>query len=930
VHHASIVERGGQVELRVTGSSGRMARTTLAGSLVTAAQALRDGLASERVKRLGVDGLPVAVGYTLGRWAPSHPWLCGDAATVVRLEEGVLSLALPGASPLTMALPEAVEDAAPLLAGASRAWPEPAPALMPAVSDPGIAAGVVLGLAFGGQDPELLDTVATARKREERGEMPAHTREAIRPLWLDLVRLIRYGLPTDRLLGEVRALPVARTHPKAFEAWLAEAQRRGRKEQRALDEVLAIAQRLGPDAREVRLTIQQTVERMGWTAFAHIANGKLDWMRSQRRLRQAQQAPEPPRSSVRAGSLDHRVQALAPASGWTLLIDESGDGAKKAFDQSRAALAAGHAPRVVGVLVPDGADLPDLPRGFHARNVPDPDTLDTHMQDMLDAPVGVLGLCASALPVSHGNLWFQGVMELVRWSARLLPLAGDTVLRVRIEQRGDYKPTSDLQATADELMRQLAEVDPGRAAMLRIELRVVAKDASPHLGYADLVAFCWGQRAPHTHAMMAQSGLLGTCLLAGDASQLRKAWEAIDGGRRPDAAGWQRLMEDPDARVPGSLVRLLLDRVAAACREDAGYWRSLCEGVLARLDGRDVNLVVVGDAVAELARCTPSGEALTPRMQLAFQTARLWHANHLGAVQLTLAHELFILGVRLFEEVPALVCQADLVRAVAHTNHFDFAGARVAVAHWRGMRPEVAGLQHHGRILSTLGQHAAFRGSQAEALHMFDEAMEAFSRLSEPRMAERERWQTGTYRAIAVMDTPGVPAEVVRAALEAQTGPLDAGSIGRWATDARNPFIHHALLRWLIAHGTPAERDAYREAGGIWETQAFHPWHLIEAYRGLLCWDAGDDAQAEAFLDSAVAIALAPGQGPTVRFMGLTLARLTTRLGLQREPIPDAELRALSEALPLAPWAAWGEEGALPSLAAAWAWLGRVLPFNFR
>ncbi|MEB3223237.1 MAG: hypothetical protein VKS61_14270, partial [Candidatus Sericytochromatia bacterium] len=587
-------------------------------------------------------------------------------------------------------------------------------------------------------------------------------------------------------------------------------------------------------------------------------------------------------------------------------------------------------PWLVGILVPDGSPLPPLPPGFHAVSQADPEALDLHMQDLLDAPVGVLGLKVSALPTTHGTNWFLGVMELVRWTARLLPLEGQTTLEVFIEQRGDYTPETNVQPGADELMRQLAETDPKRARKLRIHQRIVRKDASPHLGYADLVSFAWAQSKPFTASMMRQSGLLGACLQHGNASELRRAWEAIDGGRLPDAATWQRFLVSPDASVPGSLVRMLLERVAEACRSDADYWKSLCEGVLAHLDGREVNLVALGRAVDALLQCQPVGTALTPRMLLAFHTARLWRANHLGAIDLADAQTLEQLGERLFEEVPTLVCQADLVRAVTHTNLFDFDGAAAAIARWQDQRPEVAGLQHHGRLLSTLGQHAAFRGDADGARALFEQALACFARISEPDLVVKDKEQTGTYRAIAAIDSLTLTRDAVQAALADVAGPLTPEALAAWPGDDARPYLHHTVVRWLVAHGTPEERAAYRQAGGTWVTEAFHPWELTEAYRGLLCWDAGDLEMATAFVDSGIMLALDPGQGPTVQFIGLCLARLGTGLGLEVEQPDDATVQALRDRLPRAPWAAWEEATSFPTLPEATAWLARVLPFNFR
>ncbi|MEB3198670.1 MAG: hypothetical protein VKP62_15850 [Candidatus Sericytochromatia bacterium] len=926
VYQVRVVEEGGQPVLRVSTPAGRLLKVVLRPSLSEAVAQLKPELARERVHRLACDGLGLAVGCALGRWAPELPWRLA-AEAVVQLEGGMLRIRPSGAEGFTMALPERVEEAAAVLQTAVRAWPSLAGPQAPAVNDPQLAAGIVLGILLATQEPELTDLSSPAAPSLDRGPMPDHLEQALKPFWTKLVSHLRNGLPTEPVLAQARAVPGVASHPRAFDEWLSSAQRRGRKEKRALEEFLQVVARCGPDAPEVERTVNRIISEMRWKAFRFVADKRLDYLRAQARLRVAQAAPTPVGSAVRAGAFDHRIQALAPAAHWRLYIDESGDGARKAFDQTRAALRDSYTPWQVGVLVPEGADLPPLPRGFHARSIEDPETLDTHLQDLLDRPVGVFGLHVAALPISHGDAWLQGALELVRWVALLLPLAGNTVLEVQIEQRGDYGPSKDIRATADLLMRQLAEVDAARAAQLAISLRFVEKDAAAHLGYADLLAFAWGQRSSHTRAMMAQSGLLGTCLLEGDAASLRRDWEALGAGRLPDAAGWQRLVARAEARVPGSLVAMMLARVAQRAQAEVPYWRSLCEGVLAHLDGRDVNLVTVGEAVTELARCQPVGESLTPRLELAFRTARLWHANHRGAIELAEASALEALGQRLFEEVPTLVCQADLVRAVTHTNRFDFAGATAAIARWRDQRPEVAGLQHHGRLLSTLGQHAAFRGQHSEALALFEAALACFARLSEPAMASREAAQTGTYRAIALQDAPEADPDARRAALVGLAGALTPAAIAAWPGREQDPYIHHALLRWLVAHGSPAERSAYREASGLWAAQAFHPWELIEAYRGLLFWEAGDREQAAAFFESAIQLATAPEQGPTVQLIGAALARLAERLGLRpAEPAPEA----LQAQLPQAPWPAWEASTPLTRLDEAWAWLSRMLPFNFR
>lgn len=925
---ATLTTEGAQYILRLSTPQNSIIRIPFDHVLLAAARQLRGGLPKQAVDTLGVDDINLAVGFALGRWAPDHAWHITRDEPFACFDTGLLTLGgaeFPGA---TIALPTAIDDAVAVLRGASRSWAEPPPGASLGVSSPAMAAGVILGMALGVHEPEVVSAGQISPGiRPQKGPMPPDVLKRLEPLFLEILKHIRYDMPVDKTIQEAQASPIAQQYPQAFAEWLKSAQQRGRKEKRAVDELKRLTQTHGPDAREVRAFIDKTTAE--WRAFTHVAQKHLDFVRSGQQRRDS--SSHSVRSRVQAGTVDHRLQAQTPAPHWSLYIDESGDGGRKVFDQSRAALQSGYAPWLVGVVVPQGSPLLPLPRGFHARNILDPDTLDTHMQDLLDAPAGILGLKVSAVPMSHGNAWLLSALELVRWTIRLLPLAGSTQIDVCIEQRGQFNTTTSIQAIADEMMRQLADVDPARAAQLQLNIRFVAKDASLHLGYADLLAFVWGQNALHGLTMLKQSGLLGTCLLAGDAAQLRQTWENIGAGRRPDAAAWQGLIENADARVPNSLVRSMLDRVADMARSDAGYWRSLCEGVLAHLDGRDVRLVTVGNAVAELERCRPDSESLTPRLELAFRTARLWHANHLGAIDAAEAQALDALGARLFEEVPALVCQADLVRAVAHTNLFDFDEATAALHRWQHQRSEVAGLQHHGRVLSTLGQHAAFRRQPQEALEYFDDAIACFGRLSEPAMGAREIWQTGTYRAIAAQDAGDGARDIARQALERQIGPLTLDSIARWPVRRDEAYLHHTLVRWLIACGTPEERSAYREAGGIWARDAYHPWPLIEAYRGLLFFEVGDNEQAAGFLESGISIALEPHQGPTVRFIGTCLARLAHGLGLHEvDAAIDREVTALRTALPAAPWDAWDAPVPLNGLSDAWQWLGRALPFNFR
>jgi hypothetical protein len=623
-------------------------------------------------------------------------------------------------------------------------------------------------------------------------------------------------------------------------------------------------------------------------------------------------------SRVRAGSVRHEVAAMTPSPAWQLLIDETG----KRFSTEVRDGAEG---RFVGLLVPQAVSLPSLPRGFHAVDH-DLDAHDRLVQSVVDAPVGVFGVGLSALPPGPGERWVEGVLTVVHWVLRLLPIDGPTRVEVFVEQRGDHKSGADWTALFAEVSRHLAEVDPTRYDRLRLEARVIDKTGHPLNGYVDALAFMWGSPTEASKARLRQSGLRG-CLFTGDPRPLRRAFDLLALGTALTGEQWAELVRHQDADEPFSPAGLMLARIGPAAAADVVAWRRHLDATRAHLESKAVRLGLLGRQVQWLVRWQPHGETLPPALRLAFAVARLERANHLGEVDGAVAVELAALGERLFEEEPALVCQADLDRAVLATNRFEFDEASRILAPWASRPPAVPGLRHWARVVSSLGQHAAFRGDFADAERRFAQALSAFARLSDVASAAAEARQTATYRAIVAIDRADLPDTERRRLVEVvvSLAPDDIAALAV-SEEPGDKYPHHLLLRYLARHGRPAEIDAYLDARARWRRGIGHPWPLVEGYRALLL--APRDAVAGRPMMEAAAMHALEG-GPTVRLIGATLGVIAQSWG-STPVVDDALLDELEAQMPAAAPRVERLRAALGAPVEPLALLSEVLPFNFR
>ncbi len=407
------------------------------------------------------------------------------------------------------------------------------------------------------------------------------------------------------------------------------------------------------------------------------------------------------------------------------------------------------------------------------------------------------------------------------------------------------------------------------------------------------------------------------------------AWDAFTQGVNLPPSLWWDMLSSPDAGNPASLIFDLLDMVGSEARLKTDLWGGLLAETKSRMANTPVDLLKLSAAVDWLQNYEPENSKIPSLMRLAWLTVQLARTNHLGSVEKGWLVELDSLELDLFDEAAPLVCHADLHRAVAATNRYDFVAAESALEKWRDCPPSVPGLRYWAQVKSSLGQHSAFAGDFLSATHLFTQALAAFGRLSDPDVRKRDELQTACYLAIVLTDRNDVDTQEVIRAVEEVTGPLLAAATRFATTNAsEDRYAHHLLLRWLVFRGDADACRAYLDREDSWKEGEGHPWELIQLYRGLLLHSRDENRALSLVLDGARQ-AFAEGQGPTVRLIGSCCRAVAVAWGNPWAQAED-ELNYLVESIPLAQSRIEVLRKALVNPVEPVTLLMEVLPFNFR
>ncbi len=633
---------------------------------------------------------------------------------------------------------------------------------------------------------------------------------------------------------------------------------------------------------------------------------------------------------------EHRIQCLEPEAGWVLYIDEAGQDFEKTTSDANA--------KVVGVLLPEKTTLRILEKDIHCKAKSTPAVLNM-FNELLSTKCGILGLEKKDLHHMQHEQWFASVQELVAWVWRLLPLMEDAPVRLRvcIENRSTYNAKQDIVLFKKTFEVQREKEDAARRRRIEITDMEFVSKGTGHIGWADVAAYMWGSPTKEIKNGLAQSGLIGACYLS-NISDILPLWEKIFGGDMLSGDEWRRLTQErtQQGSITANALRLLQER----CMQDEELWRPYIVATSAYLESKEYDITVLERQCAWLSRMGQM-EIVSPSLQFFWNLAELAEYNHQGDISPhvhELRGELESLSQNMAQLRPEAQYHAALRIAVSHANALDFTSARQCLAPWN---PHAGGscigsALWDGKILSSLGQYAAFEGNFTEALQYFDEALGLFAKLSEfdAREGQRQAEQTSVYAAIAAMDISGnasaMPYDLRQTLrvqrLENALGERILDACHKYARhgSAAGRYLHHALVRYLAEYGTDEEKKAYCAYSQRWCVEDVgvgqgHPWPLIQWYRWYLL-PASAQAQKDALMDSLFDFSWSAMSGATVDFIGVTLG--LAALEFQHDdPKVQKYVSSFLQHMPCAAERiAHLQTDALSGLALVKA----VLPFNYR
>lgn len=327
------------------------------------------------------------------------------------------------------------------------------------------------------------------------------------------------------------------------------------------------------------------------------------------------------------------------------------------------------------------------------------------------------------------------------------------------------------------------------------------------------------------------------------------------------------------------------------------------------------------------------------RTQLAWALVELQRANHFGDPDGVISgFERFQkVAEKALREDAALAVVLHCVLAVHLSDRFEFQAAGQLLDMLTG-RPGFQDLippRILGIVRSNRGQVFSMSGDFDLAEICFEEALALFrtADIPEPER-QREISQTGVYRAINAVDA-GFREAWTR--VEEMTGSV-LFAAERYARDGDGAGIwkHHLLLRsaLLIEDGSALKvRDRYYQLRSEWLLGDHHPWELIEFYRALLLFEAGEHENAAACFRSAIGIATEGHHGGTLALIGATIAAVGNGLfpGHFRD-LAEQSLRSVGplQESPYGRPAIAAIRQSIASTPVSWRSILDVLPFNYR
>lgn len=603
------------------------------------------------------------------------------------------------------------------------------------------------------------------------------------------------------------------------------------------------------------------------------------------------------------------LRHLPPHHQWQILIDETGS----EFSDKSLGIRDTQLGRVVALALPVGkanAALPTLAKGFHS-NQESPTTLDSVLRTLVNTPVGIIGITVKDNMTGAAPRWFSSIYALVRLVMRLLPIQHNSKsggkVEFIIEQRSSFNDKVSLLSIQQLLESELISLDKARFENITVSLRFAKKNEHAANGYVDALAYTWATSNQASRERLKNAALLGHCLLEPSHNVIERAYASLENSRSLAANDWYTLSAASAHEPEQSLLHSVLAQLGAHVQRHPDLWTQYLNEVRHHLTHKNYQLTDLVATLSWLQLWQPKDRELPPRLRLQWQAAHLACTNHLGAADLAQISDCLALGNSLIDEAAPEVCQADLRIAVAATNAFEFDTASNLLLRWKNQPIAVAGLLNHAKVLSSLGQHHAFKGEISESLNCFELALICFGQLSDSQERRKESAQTQIYQLTALMDNPQTSAAQLQTALEHYFDkPLD--KVGQALSTQANHtrYQHHLFVRACVYFpDLRPKAHLYLDNHTQWSTGTGHPWPLINVYRAwLLRNNSMHKSTVSQLLSDAISQCHDSSSGVIMQWMGEVLAVLAVKLGIHAPTPSSSRQLQLKQQLALAPWAA--------------------------
>ena len=583
------------------------------------------------------------------------------------------------------------------------------------------------------------------------------------------------------------------------------------------------------------------------------------------------------------------LQSLDASSSWTVLIDETGSN----FDDRDLDLTKPYTVgKIVALAIPDYSHLPPMGR-FHAADTTH-EAVDGVVQKILDASVGVFGFSVEDNS-SRNSYWIGHVHHVVRWLLLQLPLDSSepiSKVRVLVEQRDAFDINTNMDLMAASIESELKSVDAAKFSGLSLSIEIMGKDHELN-GYVDALAFTWGSNSSASGDRLRKSKLLGSCFVKANSRAMQHLYLALCRNANLAPSDWYELCA-ASSDDPEDFLSKKLDELADRAKVDQELWNSYLDEVRRRLHHKDYQLRDLARSTSWLERIPGVQSDIPGALLLQLASSRLAASNHLGRRDFTAVSRCLDLVDKLEDEAPDLCCEALLRIASATTNSFEFGILEPKLLEWIDKPIAIPTLVNHAKLLSTRAQLLAFQGHERAAIPIFNRAIEALQRLSDPKIAKREIEQTNTYRLISLMDCTTSNSEDLESELVAHLNfdSLETAARRLATSKQADRFKHHLLLRYLVKNLKQSRSacEQYVSNRAKWSTGSGHPWQLIEFYRAWILKELGDLEGSRLQLEAAIESCRQDDTGTVLMWMADVFAIAGNALGISGKPSTPVQI----------------------------------------